>query len=107
MTANILVLIGTGAIGQAIIRRTGAGRKVLLADLSDASLAAAKSALASTGYDVTTHRVDVSSRESVEALAAAATELGPVTGVVHTAGLSPAQAPVQSILAVDLVGTAY
>lgn len=53
-----------------------------------------------------TRAVDVSSRASVAALAAAAAELGPVTQVVHAAGLSPAQAPAQAILAVDLLGTA-
>ena len=50
--------------------------------------------------------VDVSSRESVRALAQAAAGLGPVVNVVHTAGLSPVQAPPAAILAVDLVGIA-
>jgi NAD(P)-dependent dehydrogenase (short-subunit alcohol dehydrogenase family) len=53
-----------------------------------------------SGYNVRTQPVDVSSRESVTALAAAAAELSAVTGVVHTAGLSPAQAPVDAILKV-------
>jgi meso-butanediol dehydrogenase / (S,S)-butanediol dehydrogenase / diacetyl reductase len=59
-----------------------------------------------SGYNVSSHPVDVSSRDSVRALAAAAADLGQVTGVVHTAGLSPAQASTEAILRVDLVGVA-
>jgi NAD(P)-dependent dehydrogenase (short-subunit alcohol dehydrogenase family) len=50
--------------------------------------------------------VDVGSRESVEALAARAAELGDVRTVVHTAGVSPVQAPPEAIMRVDLLGTA-
>jgi len=50
--------------------------------------------------------VDVSSRESVTALATSAGQLGRVVQVAHTAGLSPAQASPAAILAVDLLGTA-
>ncbi|MGB8381888.1 MAG: hypothetical protein WCG47_11660 [Dermatophilaceae bacterium] len=51
--------------------------------------------------------VDVSDHASVRALADAAAELGPVTQLVHTAGLSPVQASVEAILRVDLAGVAY
>jgi NAD(P)-dependent dehydrogenase (short-subunit alcohol dehydrogenase family) len=106
MTADVLVVIGAGAIGQAITRRTGVGKQILLADINADSLAATADLMETAGYNVRTQLVDLSSRESVRALAAAAAELGPVTGVVHTAGLSPAQAPVEAILKVDLVGVA-
>jgi NAD(P)-dependent dehydrogenase (short-subunit alcohol dehydrogenase family) len=42
----------------------------------------------------------------VHALVKTATALGEVTGVIHAAGVSPSQAPVEAILAVDLYGTA-
>jgi NAD(P)-dependent dehydrogenase (short-subunit alcohol dehydrogenase family) len=106
MTTDVLVVIGSGAIGQAIARRTGIGKLILLADINTDSLTATADLMETSGYNVRTQPVDVSSRESVRALAAAAAELGPVTGVVHTAGLSPAQAPVDAILKVDLVGVA-
>ena len=51
-------------------------------------------------------RVDVSSPESVRGLAEFAASLGDVTQLAHTAGLSPAQASAEAILAVDLLGTA-
>ena len=50
--------------------------------------------------------VDVSSRESVHALVETATALGDVTGVIHAAGVSPSQASPETILKVDLYGTA-
>jgi hypothetical protein len=55
---------------------------------------------------VSTATVDVSSRESVDALVGTATALGDVTGVIHAAGVSPSQASPATILAVDLYGTA-
>ena len=106
MAADVLVIIGVGGMGQAVMRRLGAGRKVLLADFNEELLAGAVTAAVGDGYDVVSARVDVSSRESVQALAATARELGNVTGVVHTAGLSPVQAPVEAIWKVDLYGVA-
>jgi NAD(P)-dependent dehydrogenase (short-subunit alcohol dehydrogenase family) len=55
---------------------------------------------------VTTRPVDVSSRESVNSLAQAAEALGSVVQLVMAAGLSPAMAPPDAILKVDLFGTA-
>jgi NAD(P)-dependent dehydrogenase (short-subunit alcohol dehydrogenase family) len=55
---------------------------------------------------VDTATVDVSSRASVDALVAAATALGEVSGVIHAAGVSPSQASPETILKVDLYGTA-
>jgi NAD(P)-dependent dehydrogenase (short-subunit alcohol dehydrogenase family) len=104
--ADVLVVIGVGGIGQAIARRQGAGKVVLLADFNEATLGAAAQALESTGYRVTTQPVDVSGRESVRALADAAAALGTVTQVVTTAGLSPNMAPPDRVLAVDLYGVA-
>ena len=48
----------------------------------------------------------MSSQESVAGLAAAAEALGDVVQVVHAAGVTPAQATAQAVLAVDLFGTA-
>ena len=103
---KVIVVIGVGGIGQAIARRQGAGKAVLLADVDEGALSAAATAFEGTGYSVTTQRVDVSSRASVRELANAASSLGEVTEVVHAAGLSPNMAAPDKILAVDLLGTA-
>ncbi|OLT30211.1 short-chain dehydrogenase [Actinomadura sp. CNU-125] len=106
MTQHVAVVIGTGGMGRAIARRIGAGAHVLLADHSEKILDAAATELTGEGHRVTAQPVDVTSRESVAALAARAASLGNVRSVVHTAGLSPVQAPVPAILAVDLLGVA-
>jgi NAD(P)-dependent dehydrogenase (short-subunit alcohol dehydrogenase family) len=103
---EVVVLIGAGSIGQAIVRRIAVGKIILLADLNEEA-AAAKNGLESAGFETRTAHVDVASHESVSALAATAAGLGPVVHVVHTAGLSPAQASPQAIIAVDLVGVAH
>lgn len=106
MSADVVVVIGAGGIGQAIARRQGPGRTVLLADRSEHILAAAKDILEAGGHTVVARQVDVSARETVRGLARTAAGLGPVVNVVNTAGLSPVQASPAAILAVDLVGTA-
>lgn len=93
-------------MGRAVARRLGSGRTVVLADYDEATLTAATESLGFEGHHVQAHRVDVTSADSVGALAAAAAALGPVAHVVHTAGLSPSQAPTEAVLAVDLLGTA-
>ena len=50
--------------------------------------------------------VDVSSRQAVQALVETATGLGEVTGLIHAAGVSPSQASPETVLKVDLYGTA-
>jgi NAD(P)-dependent dehydrogenase (short-subunit alcohol dehydrogenase family) len=103
---QVIVLTGAGSIGQAIVRRVGAGKKLLVADLKQDNADAAAKTLSDAGFDVTTAAVDVSSRTSVETLVRTATGLGEVHGLVHAAGVSPSQAPIEAILKVDLYGTA-
>lgn len=104
--SNVIVTIGAGLIGQAIARRVGAGKHVLLADLRLENAEAAAEVMSNAGFEVSTTTVDVSSRASVHALAQAASGIGEVTGVIHAAGVSPSQATPAVILAVDLYGTA-
>ena len=104
--SEVTVVIGAGSIGQAIARRVSAGKQVLLADLRQQNAEVAAEVLRDAGFEVSTATVDVSSRESVHALVETATGLGDVTGVIHSAGVSPSQASPAAILAVDLYGTA-
>jgi len=103
---DIIVVIGSGQIGQAIARRVGAGKHVLLADLRHDNVSEAAEVMEDTGFDVSVATVDASSRQSVCALVEVATGLGEVTGLIHAAGVSPTQASPAVILKVDLYGTA-
>lgn len=104
--AEVIVVIGPGSIGQAIARRVGAGKHVLLADLRQEHADAAAKVLGEAGFEVSTATVDISKRESIHALVQKATAMGAITGLVHAAGVSPSQASPQAILSVDLYGTA-
>jgi NAD(P)-dependent dehydrogenase (short-subunit alcohol dehydrogenase family) len=103
---NVIAVIGAGSIGQAIARRVSVGKHVLLADLHQKNADAAAEVLSNAGYEVSTTVVDVSSRASVHALVQMTTAIGDVTGVIHAAGVSPSQASPETILKVDLYGTA-
>jgi NAD(P)-dependent dehydrogenase (short-subunit alcohol dehydrogenase family) len=103
---NVIVVIGAGLIGQAIARRVGVGKHVLLADMRPDNAKAAADVLENAGYETSVATVDVSSREAVRELVAAAAALGDVTGLIHAAGVSPSQATPATILKVDLYGTA-
>lgn len=103
---KVNVVIGAGSIGIAIARRVSAGKKLLLADLSQANADAAAQVMKDAGFEVSTTTVDIASRASIDALVEKATALGDVVGVIHAAGVSPSQASPEKILAVDLHGTA-
>ncbi len=103
---KIIVVIGAGSIGQAIARRISAGKHILLSDLKKENADAAAKTLSDAGFDISTAAVDVSSRSSVQQLVAHAKSLGEITGVIHAAGVSPSQASPETILKVDLYGTA-
>lgn len=105
--SDVLVVVGVGGLGQSIARRQGAGKSVVLADINESTLGTAAAALEAEGYCVSTHVVDVASRESVVHLTEVAGERGDnISQVVHSAGLSPVQASADAVFAVDLVGTA-
>jgi NAD(P)-dependent dehydrogenase (short-subunit alcohol dehydrogenase family) len=106
MNKNVIVVIGAGSIGQAIVRRVGAGKHILLSDINKANNEAAAKTLSEAGFEVSTTTVDISSRQSVHSLVVTATKIGNVTGLIHAAGVSPSQASPATILKVDLFGTA-
>ncbi len=106
-STEVVVVIGAGAIGQAIARRVGVAKTIVLADINEDTANRVAAGLNQVGFETKALHVDVSSGESVNRLAEAVTKLGQVMHVVHTAGLSPAQASPQAIIAVDLIGTAY
>jgi NAD(P)-dependent dehydrogenase (short-subunit alcohol dehydrogenase family) len=99
-------LIGAGQIGQAIARRVGVGKHVLLADTRPENAGAAAEVLENAGFEVSVATVDVSSRDAVLKLAESASKRGAVAGLIQAAGVSPTQASPEMILKVDLYGTA-
>lgn len=103
---NIIVVIGAGSIGQAIARRVGFGKHIVLADLKIENANSAAKVLVDAGYEINTEEVDIASRSSVKSLVNKVSTLGEIDGLILAAGVSPTQASPQKILEVDLYGTA-
>ena len=103
---NLIVLIGAGSIGIAIARRIGTGKHILLADLKKENIDFAATTLSEAGFEVTTTLVDITSRASIKSLVEKALLIGNIKGLIHAAGVSPSQATPETILNVDLFGTA-
>ena len=103
---EVVVVIGAGSIGQAVARRISSGKHMVLADLHQENADAAAEIMRNAGFDVSTATVDISSRQSIRALVETATKSGVVTGLIQAAGVSPSQASPETILSVDLYGTA-
>ena len=104
--SEVVVLIGTGSIGQAIARRISAGKILILADsnLDNAELSARS--LLQTGFTTVPTTVDVTSRESVQTLCDFAISQGHLTHLIHTASAAPTHTTATDILTVELYGTA-
>lgn len=105
MAKQVSVLVGAGSIGQAIIRRVSAGRHVVLADYSLENAERAAKTLEDAGFECSTIKCDLGSKEDILNLVAFASGKGEITSVVNAAGVSPSQAPVAEILRVDLYDT--
>lgn len=103
---DVVVLVGSGSIGQAIARRVGAGKHVVLGDLKLEAAQAAAKILSDAGFETSAVAVDISQRESILNLVEHAQKFGAVKNLINAAGVSPSQAPVAAILKVDLYGTA-
>ena len=103
---TVNVLVGSGSIGQAIARRVGVGKHVVLADLRQENADRAAKVMSDAGFDASTAALDISSRKSIRAVVEAAAARGAITGLIHAAGVSPTQASPETILHVDLYGTA-
>ncbi|MBQ9389002.1 MAG: SDR family oxidoreductase [Synergistaceae bacterium] len=106
MAKEIAVLLGTGSIGQAIARRIGAGKHIVLADLRIENAEKAAKILEDAGFETSTIAVNLGSRDDIMRLIEHAVSFGAVKNLINAAGVSPSQASVKDILRVDLYGTA-
>lgn len=103
---EVIIWTGAGQIGMAIARRIGYGKKILVGDKSLANAEAVSKTMVEAGFDVEPMEMDLSDRASIMAMIERAREMGEVSALINAAGVSPSQAPVETILAVDLYGTA-
>lgn len=103
---DVIILTGAGQIGMAIARRMGYGMKIVVGDKSPENAQTIAKIMNSAGFDAVPVEMDLSSHDSIMKLIAEARRYGEISMLVNAAGVSPSQAPIESILKVDLYGTA-
>ncbi len=103
---NVLLLAGAGQIGMAIARRVGFGKTIVVGDKRPKNATAVVKTMREAGFDAVACEMDLSSRASIRNFIAAGRKHGAIDMLVNAAGVSPSQAPIESILKVDLYGTA-
>jgi NAD(P)-dependent dehydrogenase (short-subunit alcohol dehydrogenase family) len=106
MKQKVMLWAGAGQIGMAIARRTGFGKKIIVGDKSKTNAEITAKIMNEAGFDVVPVEMDLSSRESIKSMIAEGEKYGDITDMVIAAGVSPSQAPVETILKVDLYGSA-
>ena len=103
---DVMILTGAGQIGMAIARRMGYGKKIVIGDKSKAKADAVVKIMNEAGFDAVSIEMDLSSRTSILNLIAESQKYGDISMLVNAAGVSPSQASIETILKVDLYGTA-
>lgn len=106
MEKEVMILTGAGQIGMAIARRMGYGKKIVIGDKKIENARNISQTMNDAGYDTLAIEMDISSRESIRVLLAEAQKHGRFTMLANAADVSPSQAPIETILKVDLYGTA-
>lgn len=106
MGKDVMILTGAGQIGMAIGRRMGTEKKIVIGDKKKENADEIARIMNNAGFDAVSVEMDISSRKSVSDLIAEAQQYGEISMLVNAAGVSPSQASIETILKVDLYGTA-
>ena len=106
MKKKVMLWAGAGQIGLAIARRMGTGYKIVVGDKKIENARAMADIMNAAGFDVTPVEMDLSDKGSILDFIAEGMKYGEINMLVSAAGVSPSQAPISTILKVDLYGTA-
>lgn len=102
----VLITGACGGMGRACARRLGLDHQLVLSDMNQGRLDELAHTLRDEGYSLAQSMAgDLSQPEIAEQLVALAHGAGHLSGVVHTAGLSPALAPWHDILLANVTAT--
>ena len=103
---DVMIVVGAGQISMAIARRMGYGMKIIMGDVNLDHAKEIAKIMNDAGFDVVSFQMDLSSRKSILDMIDKAKEYGEIAMLVNGAGVSPSQASIETILKVDLYGTA-
>jgi len=96
---------GAGGMGLATAKIIGQDHHVVICDVNQQRLDAARADLQQLGIGCNAMVCDITDPQSVAALVQKASALGRVASVIHTAGISPQMAEPETILKVNALGT--
>lgn len=103
---EVMLVVGAGQISMAIARRCGFGKKIVLGDKILDNAHNIADIMNKAGFDVEPMEMELSSRESISEFIKTGQRYGDIKYLVNGAGVSPSQASIETILKVDLYGTA-
>lgn len=106
MNKEVMIVTGAGQISMAIARRLGYGKKIIIGDKNIDNANRITKIMNDAGFDVIPVEMDLSSRKSILKMIKVAQNYGEISMFVNGAGVSPSQASIETILKVDLYGTA-
>lgn len=106
MNKEVMIVTGAGQISMAIARRLGYGKKIIIGDKNIDNANRITKIMNDAGFDVILVEMDLSSRKSILKMIKVAQNYGEISMLVNGAGVSPSQASIETILKVDLYGTA-
>lgn len=106
MKKDVILWAGAGQIGMAIARRVGTGKKIVVGDKKLENAESIAKIMNEAGFDVVPVQMDLSDKTSILDFIEAGQTYGEVAMLINAAGVSPSQASVETILKVDLYGTA-
>ena len=106
MKKDVVLWAGAGQIGMAIARRVGTGKKIVVGDKKLENAQAIAKIMNDAGFDVVPVSMDLSDRTSILNFIQTGQTYGEIAMLINAAGVSPSQAPIETILKVDLYGTA-
>jgi NAD(P)-dependent dehydrogenase (short-subunit alcohol dehydrogenase family) len=104
--SNVSVITGgAGGMGVATAKIVGRDHAIVLADVRQDRLDEAARTLDDLGIAHTTINCDVTDRQAVAGLLDAASGLGTVASVIHTAGVSPTMGDAEYVMRTNAIGT--
>lgn len=103
---KVVLVTGAGQISLAITRRIAYGCQIVLGDISIVNAQEMATVLSQAGFDVVAKEMDLSDKESILDFITYAQNFGEIHYMINGVGVSPSQASIEKVLAVDLYGTA-
>jgi NAD(P)-dependent dehydrogenase (short-subunit alcohol dehydrogenase family) len=103
---DVMMVMGAGQISMACARRVGYGKKIIIGDKNPEHAETIAKTMNEAGFDVEAMEADLFSRGSIREMIAEGQKYGEIAMLINGAGVSPSQASIETILKVDLYGTA-